>query len=101
MPHHLGEIGRPLPGFDLDGSQVDSCWVGKDLTQRCLKSWEKFVSSDHNFPEKALPARFNLAPDLGSFAALADLRANCPDSPSLSDRVDAQRARRRTDPEAE
>ena len=89
-PTIWGKAGRPLPGFGLDGSQVESCWVGNDLSQRCLKSWEKFVARDHNFPEKALPARFNLAPDLGSFAALADLRAEDPIGLSLRDRLDAR-----------
>ena len=54
----------------MEGSRVRRSWEGDDLSQLCLESWEKFVSKDHNFPEKALPARFIGAPDLGDFRAL-------------------------------
>ena len=74
----------------MNGSQVYSAWDGKEPSLRSLRSWEKFVSNESNFPEQALPARFTGAPELGDFDALAEEREAS--IPSLRSRVDMRNA---------
>ena len=89
-PTLWGKAGRPLPGFDVNGSQAYGAWEGKDPSVSSLRAWERFVAKESNFPEQALPARFTGAPERGDFVALAEeLEASIP---SLRSRVDMRNA---------
>ncbi len=63
-----GRAGKPLPGFQTDGTRINTEWNNNEPIQKTVKAWVKFLSDASNFTVPApTPAGVAGAPGLAEF----------------------------------
>jgi hypothetical protein len=71
-PQVWGKAGFPLPGFDVSGARIASCWhsPSNEPTKKTIRAWVDFIKEDKNYT-KFPPSTAGVpgAPDLASFEA--------------------------------
>ncbi len=67
-PLQWGRAGKPLPGFQTDGTRIDTDWNKNEPIQKTVRAWVKFLSDASNFTVPApTPAGVAGAPGLAEF----------------------------------
>jgi hypothetical protein len=67
-PLQWGRAGKPLPGFQTDGTRITAEWNKNEPIQKTVRAWVKFLSDASNFTVlNPTPAGVAGAPGLAEF----------------------------------